>query len=247
MRKRLVRFLMRSLLVVATLTVLLVIVVEIRSRRTFDTPYPDIKASRDPNVIARGRYIAYGPAHCVNCHTPNSETDAVRAGATPPLSGNRVFNLPFGTVRSANLTPDRETGIGRYTDGELARILRDGVLPDGRAVLPFMQSQNLSDEDLTAVISFLRSQEPVRSEFVRRDINLVGKAILAFAIKPVGPTGPVLRKTPPHGTEESGEYLATAVASCASCHTKRNLMTGAFEAPLFAGGMTFPLDEDRVI
>lgn len=245
--RKVARFFLRALLVVAALVMVLVTVVLVRSRRTFEAPYPEIAASRDPKVIARGKYIVYGAAHCVNCHTPNSETELVKAGGTPPLRGGHKFQGPFGTIMSANLTPDDETGIGRYSDREIARVLRYGVLPDGRAALPFMEAHDLSDEDLTAVISFLRSQPPVRNEFVRRDLNLVGKAILAFAIKPIGPSGPVRKHSPPEGTDESGEYLATSVASCQSCHTKRNLLTGAFEAPRFSGGMTFPLDEHRIL
>lgn len=247
MRKRLARFFLRALVVLAVLALVLVTVVLVRSRRTFDAPYPALQASKDPKVIARGRYIAYGAAHCVNCHTPNSQTELVKAGATPPLIGGHVFDGPFGTVTTPNLTPDKETGIGRYTDAELARVLRHGVRADGRAVLPFMGAQNLSDEDLVAVISFLRSQKPVRHEVAGRKFNLLGKAILAFAIKPIGPSAPVRRHNPPHGSEESGEYMATAVANCASCHTKRNLLTGAFESPRFSGGMVFPLDKERVI
>jgi mono/diheme cytochrome c family protein len=247
MRKRLARILLRSVLVLTVIASLFVATVLVASRRKFDAPYPRIESSHDAAVVARGRYLVYGPAHCVNCHTPKSEDEAIKAGATPALIGGRVFSGPFGSVTTPNLTPDPETGIGRYTDDELARVLRHGVLPDGRALLPFMQTQNLSDEDLVAILSFLRSQKPVRNEAAGRDFNLVGKAILAFAIKPAGPTAPVLRHNPAPGTPESGEYLATAVASCASCHTKRNLLTGAFESPRFAGGMTFPLDEQRVI
>ena len=113
-----------------------------------------------------------------------------------PLAGGRPFHLPFGTIYSRNLTPDVETGIGRYTDGELARVLRHSVKPDGRAALPFMESQNLSEEDLTAIISFLRSQPPVRRAVPDHDLNLVGKAVIAFLIEPVGPSGPVMKRTP---------------------------------------------------
>lgn len=241
------KFVLRSLVVIASLALALVAVVLVRSRRTFDAPYPEVAASRDPNVIARGRYLAYGPAHCVACHTPESQNEAVKAGALVALSGGRPFPGPFGTVYSLNLTPDRETGIGRFSDRELARVLRHGVLPDGRAALPFMEMQNLSEEDLVAVISFLRSQEPVHNEVPDRQLNLIGKAIVAFAIKPIGPSRPVLARTPVSGTSASGEYLATSVANCASCHTERNPLTGAYLNAKFAGGMTFPLDKKRVL
>jgi mono/diheme cytochrome c family protein len=247
MRNRLLRVFIRTLFGLATLAIVAVLVVLVRSGRTFDAPYPLIRASADPAVIARGRYIAYGPAHCVNCHTPNAETEMVKAGATPPLTGGHVFKGPFGSVTSPNLTPDNETGIGRYSDAELARVLRHGVRADGKALLPFMQAQNLSDDDLVAVISFLRSQKPVRHQLKGREFNLLGKAILAFAIEPIGPSAPVRRHTPQPGTPEHGEYVANAVANCASCHTKRNMLTGAFESPLFSGGMEFPVDHDRVL
>jgi mono/diheme cytochrome c family protein len=227
----------------------LVALVNVRQNRTFEAPYPRIQASTDPKVIERGRYLAYGPAHCVNCHTGMDKIEAVKAGAMLPLTGGHEFKLPFGTVYSPNLTPDAETGIGRYSDAELARIIRHGVKPDGRVVLPFMEVQDLSDEDLVAVISFLRSQEPVRNAVPRHEFNVVGKAILSFLMKPVGPSGPVRPTTPPEGTVERGQYLATVVAGCDSCHTKRNLLNGEFIGEKFAGGFEFeiPGEEEKVM
>ena len=247
MRKRLLRIAARTLLVLGALAAVFVIVVLVRSRRTFDAPYPNITASTDPQVIERGRYLAYGPAHCVNCHTTKDQDKLVDSGAMPALAGGRTFKLPLGNVYSRNLTPDKTTGIGRYTDREVARVLRYGVKPDGRAVLPFMEMQNLSDEDLTALVSFLRSQQPVKRAAPEHDLNIVGKAVLAFVIKPVGPSRPLLAKTPAEGTLARGEYIATSVANCAACHTRRNLMTGQFVAASFSGGMEFRVDESKVI
>src|SRR5687768_10753355 len=122
--KRLKKIVLWVLSVVAAIAVVFVSAVLVRSNRTFDAPYPDVTASTDPLVIERGRYLAYGPAHCVNCHTPNDEEEAIKAGATPLLRGGHRFDLPFGAVYSRNLTPDAETGIGRYSDRELARVLR---------------------------------------------------------------------------------------------------------------------------
>jgi mono/diheme cytochrome c family protein len=245
--KRLSRFAVRAAVVIATLAVIFVAVVLVRAQRTFDAPYPQLSASSDPAVIERGRYLAYGPAHCVSCHTSNEEEPAVKAGEMLPLAGGHLFDLPFGKIYSGNLTPDPETGIGRYTDQELARVLRHGVRRDGRAALPFMEAQDISDEDLVAIISFLRAQPPVRRLVPENDINFLGKAVAAFLIKPVGPSRPVLARTPDEGTPEHGKYLATSVASCASCHTKRNMLTGRYEAAAFAGGFVFDLDEDRVM
>ena len=135
MRKRLMKIAAWLAAVAAAIAVVLVAVVEVRSRRTFDAAYPEIHASNDPAVVARGRYLAYGPAHCVACHTNKAEQEAIKAGAMPPLAGGGEFVLPLGKVYTPNLTPDVETGISRVSDGELARVLRFGVMPDGRAAV----------------------------------------------------------------------------------------------------------------
>ena len=248
MGKRILKFLGWTAASIASLALVLVAVVLVRANRKFDAPYPEIHASRDPKMIARGESIAYGPGHCVSCHTSNAENDSIREGAMPLLAGGKLFALPLGNVYTPNLTPDLGTGIGRYTDAQLARVLRYGVMPDGRAALPFMQFHDLSDEDLTAVISFLRSQKPVRRAVPEHEINLIGKGVLAFLIKPIGPKAAPLQHTPPEApTVERGEYVANSVAGCAECHTKRNPIDGSYVGTKFAGGMTFQVDEDTVI
>ena len=242
--KRLKKITGWTLVSLATIALAFVAVVHVRSQRTFEAPYPQIQASTDPAVIEHGRYLAYGPAHCVACHTPNDQEESIKAGATPPMIGGHKFELPFGNIYSANLTPDKETGIGRYTDAELARVLRHGVMPSGRVAIPFMEFQNLSDEDLVALISFLRAEKPIRNAVPEHEFNFIGKAVLAFMMKPVGPSRPLIAKTPAAGTLERGEYLATSVANCAACHTKRNLVTGEFIGASFAGGMEFDVPGD---
>jgi mono/diheme cytochrome c family protein len=218
---------------------------QVRWDRTFDIAKPDLVASTDPEVIARGRYIAYGPAHCAVCHTKADVWPALEAGHEPPLSGGYAFELPFGKVRSANLTPDVETGIGAISDGELARMLRHNVRHDGRAAVPFMEFQNMSDEDVVAVISFLRAQPAVRNVVPEHELNAVGKTILAFMIKPAAAAAQRLERSPEEAaTVERGEYIASHVANCKACHSKRNMMDGSYIGEPFAGGGIMPLDED---
>lgn len=242
--------LMKVLASLAAVVMVLIVVVLVRSHRTFDAPYPNITASYDPAVIERGRYIAYGAGHCVNCHTSKAEEQDVLAGKQPLMAGGLKFELPVGTFYTPNLTPDRETGIGRWSDQELARVIRYGVMPDARAALPFMDFHDLSDEDLTALISFLRSQRPVRRAVPPHRINFLGKAVMAFVIKPIGPSRPVMRTSPAmQPTIARGEYLATSVATCAECHTKRNPIDGSYVAAKFSGGGILPIagDNDRVL
>ena len=106
--------------------------------RSWDAPLPDIHASTDMEVIRRGEYLVRGPAHCAACHTPKDQARAAAEdGEFPPLSGGRAFRAdPLGVIYSKNLTPDPETGIGRYSDAQIARMLRWSVRPDGKASVP---------------------------------------------------------------------------------------------------------------
>ncbi|MBX6364650.1 MAG: c-type cytochrome [Gemmatimonadetes bacterium] len=208
------------------------------SNRRYEVPEPALRASTDSAVIARGRYLAYGPAHCASCHVTAEQARTLDAGARPPLSGGYAFHLPVGTIWSPNLTPDRETGIGRYSDGQLARMLRHNVRPDGRVAAPFMNFQGLSDADIVALISFLRSQPAVRNAVPDRKLNYLGKLIVAYLVRPRGPSGPTRATAPGEApTIERGEYLANYVAECVVCHTKRSLVDGSERGSRFAGGM----------
>lgn len=214
----------------------LAIATPIRANRRFDAPLPDIHASREPAVIERGRYLVRGAAHCADCHGAPDQHAALEAGQDIPLSGGFEFKLPFGVVRVPNITPDSETGVGRYTDPELARVLRHGVLPDGHMALPFMPFANLSTADLTAVISYLRTQAPVHHVVAPHSVNALGKVIEAFVMKPKGPTQPISETSPGGPTVENGRYITHNVGNCIMCHTKVDMRTGAFAGPIFGGG-----------
>ena len=213
--------------------------------KDFDAPYPEIKASTDSAVIARGEYLAYGPGHCAYCHIPPSQLPAVAAGEHVPLSGGWEMAIPPGTFRAPNITPDKETGIGNLSDAEIARALRYMVKHDNKFMLPVMEFTEMSDDDITAIVSFLRSMEPVNNVVPPSEYSFLGKALLAFgALKPQGP-----RKTPPvsvkqDSTANYGSYIANNVANCLGCHTARDLKTGAFTGPVFAGGFVMPAEYD---
>lgn len=211
----------------------LAVAVVVRENRTFDAPYPEITASKDPAVIERGRYLATGPAHCVDCH---ADPNVPHTGETH-LTGGLAFDLPIGTIRVKNITPDPTTGIGRYSDKQIARLLRYGVHPSGRAVMPFMPFANLADEDLTAILSYLRSRPPVENLVPQDDYNFLGRAAKAFLLEPEGPTGTPPATAPSGATIERGQYLANSVANCNGCHTKRSERTGAMIGVTFAGGL----------
>lgn len=220
-----------------SIVLLVTIVTMLRQNRKFDAPYPDITATADSSVIARGKYLVYGPAHCADCHADPSKADSVKAGFAVTLTGNHPFDLPVGTFYSRNITPDKETGIGQWTDAELARAFRYGVKRDGGALFDFMPFHDASDEDLTAIISFLRSQQPVSNKVPAHDVNVLGKLINAFLIEPVGPSGEVPRSVTRDTSAAYGKYITHSIANCRGCHTPRDPMTGKYIGPDFSGGM----------
>jgi mono/diheme cytochrome c family protein len=210
--------------------------------RQWDAPLPNIHASGDPEVIRRGEYLVFGPAHCSECHTkPANDTDLdVDRSERPPLvGGRRMAAAPLGAVYAKNLTPDPETGIGRYTDAQIGRMLRWSVRPNGRASLQLlMPFGNMSDADLTAIVSFLRSQPPVRHAVPENEMTLIGKVVksLSPVFKPRRAVHPPAEPPAEQPTRERGEYVARSVANCGGCHTKHDPLSFAVIGPEFAGG-----------
>lgn len=117
-------------------------------------------------------------------------------------------------------------------------ILRYIVHKNGEAVLPFMPFQNMTDEDLTAVISYLRSLKPVKNAIPDHEYNVIGNVIKAFMIKSSGPSGNVPRSIPRNTTAAYGKHLVMSIANCNECHTKRDGV-GAYVGEPLAGGTVF--------
>ena len=213
--------------------------------RVWDAPLPDLHASTDPSIIARGEYLVFGAAHCAECHMASAEVFEryAETGVRQPLSGGYTFAAPpLGTIYSKNLTPDRETGIGRFTDPQIARMLRYSVKPDGRAsIRPMMPFGDMSDEDIVAVVSFLRAQAPVRHAVPNAEWTIIGKVIksLAPTFKPLtdAEIHPPQVSPPSAPTRARGEYLVRSVADCVSCHSPLDQLTFAVNGPELSGGL----------
>jgi len=237
------KFLIKAILFLLLVFGIVIVYILLASNKKFDAPLPPIAASSDSAVIARGAYLVYGPAHCASCHIPKEKIEAVERGERVALSGGWEISIPPGTFRAPNLTPDPETGIGNVSDEELARALRHMVAPDGRMMMSFMPFQEMSDEDLRAVISYLRTQEPVKNKIKAQSLSFLGKALMAFGVlKPEGPKNEVPVKREPDSSAAYGKYLAYSVANCYGCHTERDLKTGQFVGKPFAGGLHLTAD-----
>lgn len=200
---------------------------------------PNLKAPTDSATLARGEYIYKFQAQCWGCHGDTS------GDANTSPHGGTLFDLTnvgpgFGKWYSRNLTPDPETGLGNWTDGEIVQALREGISRDRTTLFPIMPADwyhGMADEDALAVVAYLRSLPPVRNAVPKDEPSFMAKALFTFKLmKPKDPvTSPV--SAPPRGvTPEYGRYLSSNLADCADCHTPRNLQDGSvYVDSLFAG------------
>jgi cytochrome c553 len=230
--RRLKKILKWTGITILFLVLVLTVVVAVRQHLEFEAPYPDIKASADSAVIFRGKELVYGAAACVDCHGAGNADSLSRLGIYTPLSGGRAIDLPFGTLNVKNITTDGETGIGKLTDAEIARTIQYGVKSDGTVAL--MPQHNFTKEDLTAIVSYLRYQKPVRHKVPDVYYNVMGKVIKAFLITPPDYTSMVEQKVKRDTSAAYGEYICTNVADCRGCHTEGDV--GGETGIPFAGG-----------
>jgi mono/diheme cytochrome c family protein len=222
-------------IVLLTLVVALSATIALRQNLKYEAPYPNIHASNDSIVIERGKHIIFSQAHCADCHSTQNADSLLALGKEPSLSGGRLFDVGIARIYTPNLTSDKNFGLGRRSDAEIARVLRYGVHANGNAVIEFMEFHDMSDADLTAVVSYLRTQKPVANKIPKIEYSLVGNAIRAFLIKPHGPARPVQKYVKPDSTAAYGEYIVRSTSNCAGCHTQRDL-AGELTGPLMAGG-----------
>jgi mono/diheme cytochrome c family protein len=233
--------------IVIIVIIALVGYIQLRWDAKSDRPAPDLKATADSATIARGEYIFKFQAQCWGCH----QDPAATSNTIPSSAGGMLFDLSnagpgFGKWYSRNLTPDTETGIGSWTDGEIVQALREGINKDRLTLFPIMPTdwyKGMGDEDVLAVVAYLRSLQPVKHEVPEREPSFFAKALFTFGMLKPQPhiTAPVT--APPRGvTAEYGKYVASNLAGCAECHTPRNLQDGQFYLDSLFAGSSFPFE-----
>jgi mono/diheme cytochrome c family protein len=187
--------------------------------------------------VARGKYI-FGATGGCGCHT-------VPKG--PVNAGGRRYDGPFGTVFSPNITPDRQTGIGTWTDEQIITAIRLGRRPNGERLLPihpFTVFNGMAEEDLKAVVAFLRTTPPVNRANQPKKITVplfesvfLPAWLAAFAPKETPPP-----KAPTTGVPR-GEYLVRAVGHCGECHSPRTMTMATDNSRFLAGNPKGPEDQ----
>ena len=183
-----------------------------------DRPLYQIQADMSPEGLARGKYLVENVMGCAGgCHTPQSET---------PFIGN-MEHISLGPAaidfNAPNLTSDPETGLGSWSDAEIARAIREGVDRDGRPLI-IMPSPNyhiLSDDDMSAILGYLRNLPPTHNEIKPFGGNALGKGLIASNLlipASLGKPITAYQTTPDSGTLEYGAYVLS-IAACRDCHS----------------------------
>jgi mono/diheme cytochrome c family protein len=170
-----------------------------------------------PAGLAHGEYLARA-ADCVACHTTEGGT---------PYAGGRSFSLPFGTIYATNLTPDKETGIGDWSDDAFVQAVRAGIGSHGHLypAMPFTSYAQMSRDDVLAIKRYLSTLKPIHQPTPPNTLSfpfnqrwgMAAWNLLFFHEQRFLPE-------PSKGVEwNRGAYLATALGHCGECHTPRNV------------------------
>lgn len=201
----------------------------------------DIKVSVDDStLVERGRYLVEHVGHCALCHTTRTFTnwEAVWEDKGPPHAGGMVIDDSLfdgfpGRIVTPNLTPDRATGLGDWTDGEIARAIREGVNRKNEALFPMMAMyKGISENDTRAIVAYLRSLPPSPMPTdLRTDLDFPVGLFIAGVPKPL--EGEVADPAVDDPVKQ-GDYLI-GIAGCRDCHTPNEGME-PIEGMDFAGG-----------
>jgi mono/diheme cytochrome c family protein len=190
------------------------------------------RAEPSAETIAHGKALTEA-GDCASCHT---------ADPAKPFAGGKRIDTPFGTIYSPNLTPDRDTGLGGWSDEDFRRALREGVAPDGSRYYPAFPYPNftkMTRDDILAIRAYLATLAPVRNTppppELRWPLNyrLVMRLWDNLFFRP-GIFEPDQQKS----TEwNRGGYLVTGVAHCGACHTPKNMFGADKRAQSYGGGL----------
>jgi mono/diheme cytochrome c family protein len=193
------------------------------------SPAPD-PASFEPELKQRGAELAK-IGNCNTCH----------AGRDKAFAGGRPIPTPFGTIYATNITPDPDTGIGRWSEAAFARAMREGVDQQGRHLypaFPYDHFTKLTDDDVKALYAFVMTREGVRAQTPANELTFPLNIRLSVAAWKLlffrkGRFNP----DPAHDEAwNRGAYLADAVGHCGACHTPRNRLGAERKGDAFAGG-----------
>lgn len=196
-----------------------------------------LRAQAQSDLVTRGQYLFALAGGCA-CHTVPDGT---------PHVGARAFPIPLGTVYSTNVTQDKETGLGGWSDKEIHDSMVKGIRRNGARILPIMPYEaysGMAEEDLKALVAYLRTLRPVRKETppLKSWIPFLRPVSTPIWLKLFGRFYNAPAKAPQRGIER-GRYLVEHVSLCGDCHTPRNFLGAPNRSLYLAGAREGPLGE----
>jgi len=189
---------------------------------------PRTQAAFDKQLVLKGARLA-AVGNCITCHTAHD--GRAYAGGYP-------VHTPFGTVYGTNITPEPDTGIGRWSEAEFVRAMREGLGRDGSHLypaFPYEYFTRLDDADLHALYAFVMTREPVRNVPPPTRILVPRSAVALWKARYFKPER--FHPDPSRSAAlNRGAYLVESLAHCSACHTPRNKLGAEKKDEYFAGG-----------
>jgi mono/diheme cytochrome c family protein len=194
-------------------------------------PVAAAPASPQDALIEKGRYLATA-GDCISCHTrPGGEE----------FAGGLPLKTPFGTIYTANITSDKDAGIGGWTEEQLKRAMREGIADDGDHLypaFPYTAYTKVTDEDIHAIYAYLQSLKPVKYNPPANEMSFPysQRGLLAVWNKLFLKTGPYVPDAAQSAEWNRGAYLVEGLGHCGACHTPRNQLGGERASQALTGG-----------
>jgi len=208
------------------------------------------KIEATPERLARGEYLVERVSDCFGCHSDHHwDRFAIPVKSGTKGQGGYPFDAKLGVpglVQAQNITQDKETGLGDWTDGEILRALREGVNRKGEALFPMMPYEafhEMSDEDARSVVSYLRTVPAVNHPIAPRHLDFPVNLMIKFAPKPLSAA---VSAPDPKDNVAYGKYLVT-IAGCAGCHTPHDDKGQPIQTAWFTGGWVMVGPWGRVV
>jgi mono/diheme cytochrome c family protein len=187
-------------------------------------------AQEQKELVARGQYLVNGPALCGNCHTERGPD--LRPIMSKFLAGGEKFTSPVFVTYSRNITPDKNTGIGTWSDAQIIKAMREGISKEGKTLgppMPFEMFNQMADDDAKAIVAYLRTARPLHNE--------VPEPTYKIPLKPE-PAAKGNAAPPKSDKVAYGRYMTT-MAHCLECHTPQVGPARDYDHQLGAGGFVF--------
>ncbi|HEY4368946.1 MAG TPA: cytochrome c [Steroidobacteraceae bacterium] len=194
-------------------------------------PAADVPATAPVETpVTRGKYLA-DAGNCFSCHT---------RAADAPFAGGVGFETPFGTIYSSNITPDNETGIGKWSVDDLRRAMHEGIAADGHRLFPafpYTSYTKVSDEDVAAIYAYLKTLQPVRYTPPGNGLLFSQRWTLAIWNAMFFTPGRFVPDAKQSDEWNRGAYLVEGLGHCSACHAPRDALMAEIPDKPYHGGL----------